>query len=182
MVPAARLEPSAALVQSDMMRYFLDTEYDGFRGALLSIALVPEDGGEEFYAVIAHDGVSDPWVERYVVPFLNMVPGALQQPARSRAEISRDLSKWLLREHDAQSLVHFPHPVDALHIVADWPEDIAQICMLLIKGPGALEQIPPLSFHFVDLPGFSTAANSAVPHNALHDARALRDHIMNHLE
>jgi hypothetical protein len=28
------------------------------------------------------------------------------------------------------------------------------------------------------LPGFSTAANSAVPHNALHDARALRDHIL----
>src|SRR5690349_8168775 len=34
------------------MRYFLDTEYDGFGGKLLSIALVPEDGGEEFYAVI----------------------------------------------------------------------------------------------------------------------------------
>jgi hypothetical protein len=28
---------------------------------------------------------------------------------------------------------------------------------------------------------FSTAANSKVPHNALHDARALRDHIL-HLE
>jgi hypothetical protein len=34
----------------------------------------------------------------------------------------------------------------------------------------------------VPLHGFSTAANSAVPHNALHDARALRHHIMNHLE
>jgi hypothetical protein len=28
------------------------------------------------------------------------------------------------------------------------------------------------------LPGFSTAANSKVPHNALHDARALRDHLL----
>ena len=28
------------------------------------------------------------------------------------------------------------------------------------------------------LNGFSTAANSKVPHNALHDARALRDHIV----
>jgi hypothetical protein len=28
------------------------------------------------------------------------------------------------------------------------------------------------------LSGFSTAANSAVPHNALHDARALRDHLL----
>jgi hypothetical protein len=42
--------------------------------------------------------------------------------------------------------------------------------------------VPPLSLHFVPLHGFSTAANSVVPHNALHDARALRDHVMNHLE
>ena len=50
------------------MRYFLDTEYDGFGGALLSIALVPEDGGEEFYAVIEHDGVRSEWVARHVIP------------------------------------------------------------------------------------------------------------------
>ena len=42
--------------------------------------------------------------------------------------------------------------------------------------------VPPLSLHFVPLHGFSTASNSKVPHNALHDARALRDHVMNHLE
>ena len=34
------------------MRYFLDTEYNGFGGALLSLALVPEDGGEEFYVTL----------------------------------------------------------------------------------------------------------------------------------
>jgi hypothetical protein len=28
------------------------------------------------------------------------------------------------------------------------------------------------------LGGFSTAANSAVPHNALHDARALKEHVL----
>jgi hypothetical protein len=31
----------------------------------------------------------------------------------------------------------------------------------------------------MNLAGFSTARNSAVPHNALHDARALRDHVVN---
>jgi hypothetical protein len=49
-------------------------------------------------------------------------------------------------------------------------------------GPGLMVPVPPLTFRLVPLPGFSTAANSAVPHNALHDARALRDHVMNHLE
>ena len=33
------------------MRYFLDTEFNGFGGALLSLALVPEDG-EEFYVTL----------------------------------------------------------------------------------------------------------------------------------
>jgi hypothetical protein len=32
------------------------------------------------------------------------------------------------------------------------------------------------------LPGFSTAANSVVPHNALHDARSLRDHLKDILD
>ena len=39
--------------------------------------------------------------------------------------------------------------------------------------------VPPLTFSLRALHGFSTAANSNVPHNALHDARALRDHVMN---
>jgi hypothetical protein len=67
-------------------------------------------------------------------------------------------------------------------IVADWPEDLAQLAMLLVTGPGIMVSVPALSLHFVPLAGFSTAANSVVPHNALHDARALRDHVMNHLE
>jgi len=41
-----------------------------------------------------------------------------------------------------------------------------------------MAEVPELSYRVVQLPGFSTAANSKVPHNALHDARALRDHIL----
>ena len=41
-----------------------------------------------------------------------------------------------------------------------------------------MAEVPRLSFQFMPLIGFSTAANSKVPHNALHDARALRDHIL----
>jgi hypothetical protein len=49
---------------------------------------------------------------------------------------------------------------------------------LLVTGPGVMAEVPEISFRVVQLPGFSTAANSKVPHNALHDARALRDHIL----
>jgi hypothetical protein len=63
-------------------------------------------------------------------------------------------------------------------IVADWPEDVALFNALLVTGPGLMAEVPEITFRLVQLPGFSTAANSKVPHNALHDARALRDHIL----
>jgi hypothetical protein len=164
------------------MRYFLDTEYNGFGGALLSLALVPEDGSEEFYVTLDCDAPIDPWVERHVVPFLDMVPEGLKDTRQERQNASRILSTWLLREYDAQVLIHYPEKLVGLEIVADWPEDIAHFCMLLLTGPGRMMPVPPLNLKFASLAGFSTAANSVVPHNALHDARALRDHIMNHLE
>jgi len=151
------------------MRYFLDTEFNGFGGALLSVALIPADGGEEFYVTIAYDGPTDPWVERHVVPFLDMVPEALRSPRLPRRAAAEALAAWLA--HD-----------EAPEIIADWPEDIAQLAMLLLTGPGQMVTVPPLTLRFEPMDNFSTAANSAVPHNALHDARALRDHVMNYLE
>ena len=146
------------------MRYFLDTEFNGFGGALLSVALVPEDG-EEFYVTLALEGDPLPWVERNVLPFLDHVPAALQSPRLSRRDAAIELSHYLSVD---------PEPA----IVADWPEDIAQFCNLLMTGPGEMVPVPPLSFQLLPLGGFSTAANSAVPHNALHDARALKDHVL----
>ncbi len=145
------------------MRYYLDTEFDGFGGALISLALVPEDGSEEFYVVLDQPA-SDPWVERNVMPYLDHVPEGLRAPRLDRADASHALAQWLA--HD-----------DGAEIIADWPEDLAFLANLLVTGPGTMQQVHGLVLRLVRLPGFSTAANSAVPHNALHDARALRDHL-----
>jgi hypothetical protein len=146
------------------VRYFLDTEYNGWGGALLSLALVPEDG-EELYLTLDWQSPLEEWVERNVLPYLDIVPDSLISPRMSRADAARMISHYLAGD---------PDPL----IVADWPEDIAQFNMLLLNGPGIMVEVPPLTFKFVELSGFSTAANSKVPHNALHDARALRDHIL----
>ena len=146
------------------MRYFLDTEYNGWGGALLSLALVPDDG-EELYLTLDWAGALDPWVERNVIPYLDTVPEPLVSPRRGRPDAARTIAHYLAGD---------PDPT----IVADWPEDIAQMSMLLLTGPGTMVEVPPLTFRFVALSGFSTAANSKVPHNALHDARALRDHVV----
>ena len=147
-----------------LVRYFLDTEYNGWGGALLSLALVPEDG-EELYLTLDWEGALEPWVEKNVIPYLDTVAEPLISPRLSRADAARTLAHYLAGDSD---------PV----IVADWPEDIAQLNALLITGPGIMVEVPPLTFKFLELSGFSTAANSKVPHNALHDARALRDHVL----
>jgi hypothetical protein len=146
------------------MRYFLDTEYNGWAGTLLSLALVP-DHGEELYLTLDWDGALDEWVERHVVPYLDTVPDALVSPRLSRADAARTIGHYLAGDSD---------PL----IVADWPEDIALFNALLVTGPGIMAEVPGLRFQFLPLSGFSTAANSKVPHNALHDARALRDHVL----
>ncbi|MEO6225187.1 MAG: hypothetical protein ABIO80_04990 [Sphingomicrobium sp.] len=159
------------------MRYFLDTEFNGWGGALLSLALVPDDGGQEFYATLDWDGEIEPWVLKNVMPYLDTVPDAFVAPRLSRIHAARALSAWLIREHDSQALAH-PGTDVVLELLADWPEDFSRICDLLTIGPGKMVEVPPLSFRLLQLPGFSTAGNSRVPHNALHDARSLRDHVV----
>lgn len=146
------------------LRYFLDTEYNGWGGALLSLALVP-DGGEELYLTLDWSGSLEPWVQRHVVPYLDTVPDALVSPRLSRLDAARTIAHYLAGDRE---------PL----ILADWPEDIALLSALLVTGPGMMAEVPSLTFRFVELSGFSTAANSKVPHNALHDARALRDHVL----
>ena len=146
------------------MRYFLDTEYDGFGGPLISLGLVPEDGSEELYLVLEQP-VTDPWVAQNVMPYLDHVPDSLKSPRLSRGDAGQALGAWL--QHD-----------DAAEIVADWPEDLAHFANLLVASPGVMRQIHGLVLRLVPLPGFSIAANSKVPHNALHDARALREHLL----
>ncbi len=150
------------------MRYFLDTEFNGFGGALLSLALVPEDG-QEFYVTLECDDPIFPWVERNVMPYLDNVPVGLVSPRMTRRAAADALAAYLGTD---------PEP----ELVADWPEDVTQFCSLLMIGPGQMVPMPPLTFRLLTLQGFSPSANSAVPHNALHDARSLRDHFLSVLE
>lgn len=145
------------------MRYFLDTEYNGAGGALLSLALVPDDGDELYLTLQSQDPALD-WVERHVVPYLDSVPERLSCPRLARADAAHALERYL--SNDEEPL-----------IFADWPEDIAQFCNLMITGPGDMVELRHLTFRLVPMSNFSTAANSRVPHNALYDARALRDHV-----
>jgi hypothetical protein len=146
------------------VRYFLDTEYNGIGGALLSLALVPDDG-DELYLTLRTDEPIVEWVERHVMPYLDSVPEQLSCPRLTRGDAAHALERYL--RHDDQALIH-----------CDWPEDVAQFCNLMITGEGDMIDVRHLTFRVLPMSNFSTAANSKVPHNALHDARALRDHVL----
>jgi hypothetical protein len=113
--------------------------------------------------VIPTDAPYHPWVEKHVVPYLESVPRTLYNRL-NRIAAAHDVAAFLSGD---------PDPV----IIADWPEDIALFCRLLLVGETEIVDIRHMRFEFHRTPGFSTARNSAVPHNALHDARALRDHL-----
>ena len=123
------------------------------------------DHGEELYLTVDWDCALEEWVQRNVIPYLDTVPQQLVSPRLSQADAARTVAHYLAG--DAEPL-----------IVADWPEDVALFNALLVTGPGLMAEVPEITFRLVQLPGFSTAANSKVPHNALHDARALRDHMI----
>lgn len=140
------------------MRYFLDTEFNGFCGDLISIALVPEDDGHApFYAAIACQDPT-PWVAEHIIPVLDVEP-----VTRSR-----------LADQFADYLGDDPEPV----LVADWPEDIAHAARLLVIGPGLMKPVRNISFDLVDAELVSSGEGSAVPHNAYHDALRLRADVL----
>jgi len=61
---------------------------------------------------------------------------------------------------------------DEVHIIADWPDDIKYFCMSLITGPGIAINTPLNLTMQIDRE--LTTESSAILHNALEDARAIR--------
>lgn len=137
------------------MRAYLDTEFNGMGGELISLALVPEhDTLDNFYAALpCHSPV--PWVAEHVIPKLKVNTVGLH------------VFKSLLHAYILLVLKSDEAHVD---IYADWPDDFKYFCDLLITGPGEMMALPHgISFHFVDV---KSEPND--PHNALSDAIALR--------
>jgi hypothetical protein len=135
-----------------MKTLFLDTEFNGFGGKLISLALVPEnDSLPEFYNELIMTDQLEPWVKDNVIPHLVL-------PRVSHKEFQNNLANYLWE-------------VGEITIIADWPDDIRYFCESLITGPGMMINIMHKIKFELDL---SINYTSDVPHNALHDARAIK--------
>lgn len=149
-----------------MTKLFIDTEFNGYQGELLSLALVTEDANvglnvdnviERLNATVYNvefplPAQIDPWVAANVVPNLSPIKYPL--------------------EYAQNSLRVFLKQFDQIHVIADWPDDIRYFMELLITGPGTRIDTPPMT---LEVRRDIDSSASKVPHNAFWDALALRD-------
>jgi hypothetical protein len=149
------------------MRYYIDTEFDGHNGPLLSLAMVSEDG-TGFHASDVSVIASDPWVRENVVPLINKhdadVTAILKKPEQMGAAI-RDFI-------ELSSNVR-----DCFHtIIADSIVDIGRFCRALSTGDdgGWASFDGDITFEVHDVACYPTDLPGAVQHNAWWDAMALR--------
>lgn len=157
------------------MRFYFDTEFNGFGGAMLSAGLVREDG-ESLYLIvpdtrlqeIANEGF-DPWVVQHIIPILHAIPMHVQPRYLPEEEWGRAFSDFI-----------YPTPDARPQIIIDWPSDAMDFCRLLMTGPGTAvpmsNQTHLTILRHIDV--YPTSLEGAVQHNAWWDAMALRQYVM----
>lgn len=134
-----------------MTKLFLDCEFNGFNGALISMALVNRDGKHEFYEVVECAEPIVDWVKDNVMPILYKDPIPYKQ-------FQTRLQAFLFK-------------FSKVSIYADWPDDIKYFCQSLIVAPGQQFSHPPITFTLLD----NVDYESVIPHNALEDAIGIKN-------
>lgn len=137
------------------MLVFIDTEFNGFGGELISIALVTSIG-KDFYEVVQPKKTIVHWVKENVIPYLDKEPITIEKLQVKLYQYLMDISEY---------------GREPLTIIADWPDDIKYFCESLITGPGNCIPTPAV-VNFVLNRNLSSRL-SQVPHNAHYDAIAI---------
>lgn len=136
------------------MALYIDTEFNGFRGSLISMGIVSSCTEDSFYEVrkTMQRGARGlhPWVFQNVLPVLN-------KEGIEDDEFQAKL--WaFMRAHQGEV------------IFADWPEDFAHLMSWMCGTDGMR---PRMEFQLITLDTWGKDTNPSIPHNALSDADAL---------
>lgn len=143
------------------MKFYLDTEFNGHGGELISLAIAGEDG-KHWYGYWGEPAPLEPWAQEHIMPHImsGHRPCNLS-PTSVIAIPDRKLFRASLYEYLASRAGNI--------FYADWPDDFAHL-MRIMSGP-SYEQS-----WIVDI-GMQLLTESdpkpEVPHNALSDAIAL---------
>jgi hypothetical protein len=71
------------------MRYFVDVEFNGFGGPLISLTLAPEDPSAAAFYEAVHCEEPEPWVAEHVMPVLRIQPISRSELRPKNAFIER---------------------------------------------------------------------------------------------
>jgi len=142
-------------------RLYIDCEFDGHNGPLLSMALVAEDG----LAIHLRTGAvaSDPWVIENVIPLMEC----------HDADVSGTVTTNEVGYHLRKFIGNVERPI----IIADSPVDIGRFCQALSTGTDggwASTGYSQMTFEVHNVDCYPTDLEGAVQHNAYWDAMALR--------
>lgn len=144
------------------MKLFMDCEFNGFQGSLLSLAFVTGDGLEWYREIpLSYREPWDGWVKDNVLPLMDDICEPVTENHRRKIiqHAQQDLETWLSQ-------------FDTIHVIADWPDDIRYFCDFLITGAGKRIHTPPLT---MEIRRDIDSEQSTKPHHALFDAHAIRD-------
>jgi hypothetical protein len=146
-----------------MTALYLDSEFNGHGGELISLALAAPDG-HHWYGYWGQPAPIDSWVEEHVLPYITVGHRPCNlSPTSVRAIADRTVFRASLRDY----LRSRSNPV----IYADWPDDFAHL-MRLMSGPSFDQSwMVPCSMVLIDTP--PGEPKPEIPHNAMSDAIAL---------
>ena len=157
----AALQALADKVEAGAQTFYIDCEFDGHNGPLLSIAMARQDGQSLHIEVI--EEAKDPWV------IANVLPNMSEHKAQQSYHCFPDQVGDMLR--------HFLGECQNPTIIADSPVDIGRFCRAISTGDDggwASTSFPQMTFIVRNVDCYPTALKGAVQHNAWWDAMALR--------
>lgn len=144
-------------------RFYIDCEFDGHGGEMLSMALVREDGRGLYLCVADKPDLLDRWVESNVWPLIH-----LRLPVGRTVAFVEDWGHFIRS---------FIGPYGKPNIVADSPVDIWRFCETISTdsdGSWRSTDWSGLTFEVHNVDCYPTDLPGAVQHNAWWDAMALR--------
>lgn len=130
---------------------YLDTEFNGHGGKLISMALVSSTDDRHFYRVWEppHDGDLHPWVRENVIPKLHASP--------TPDDENRLALRLYLEAHAGEPMF------------ADWPADFAYLMNVMAGAEYEASFMVPVQMNLIA----SGDLKPQFPHNALSDAHEL---------
>jgi len=149
-------------VRNETDTFYIDCEFDGHDGPLLSIAMVRDDGYSLHVEVDAK--AHDPWVVANILPRMHLHKATRKVRGAPPHEVGQVLRAFIA---DCR----------APTIIADSPVDIGRFCRAISTGPDGGWQsagYPSMTFIVRNVDCYPTTLEGAVRHNAWWDAMALR--------